>query len=183
MKQALLLSMALVISIITYAQEKLTFSEVVTVDSTTKDQLFDKGREWFVDNFKDSKNVLEVNDKATGELLGKGSIKYSPDVSAAAAVTGWITFSIKIKVKDGKYKYEIGDFVHEANKGGSCSVSFGEITTTVEAPELHYGFMCNGNQGWRNKVWNDMKAKIDLTAKSFIASLNKKMNTKADKDF
>jgi hypothetical protein len=51
----------------------IKFTEVVNVDAT-KEQLFLRARAWFNDAFKSSKDVLQIQDKGTGEIAGNGSI-------------------------------------------------------------------------------------------------------------
>lgn len=90
--------------------DKILYDEIVTTDSTqTKEQLFIRIRQWFVENFTDSKNVLEVNDKDNGLLTGKGTYKYAM-LNGLNTHEGYTTFVINAAVKDGKFRYQLYNF-------------------------------------------------------------------------
>lgn len=97
----------------------IEFTEVVNIDSATKVQLFEQGRRWFAATFGDSKSVLEISDKESGELTGKGNVKFYHTLNNTitdyeSEYSGIITFQISILFKDGKYKVTITNFTHEA---------------------------------------------------------------------
>src|SRR6266542_1007820 len=102
-------------SLISAAQNDtlITYSEIVNVDSTTKDQLFQNARQWYNEIFVSSKEVLQIVDKETGELSGKGLLKsyYDYRVMGKRKYDCYYKFSIDIKVKDGKYKYTFSNFI------------------------------------------------------------------------
>lgn len=99
-----------------FAQAKpvpLTYSEVVEVsDSTTRGELFLRGREWFAETFKSSKEVLQINDKESGELVGKGifNITYIVNYWGLHDQKADVDFTLSLWVKDGRYKYEMSNF-------------------------------------------------------------------------
>lgn len=120
----------LLISVNTYSQDysltellprdkndKIYFSEVVTTDGLSKDVLYQNSRVFFADVFKSSNNVIQLDDKEKGILIGKGFSNVYAKASVrdgiyiildyTATVQMW--FSIKIQFKDGRYKYEIYD--------------------------------------------------------------------------
>lgn len=86
----------------------------------------------FNENFKSSKHVLQIEDKETGELAGKGTmevqfiIKYLGERSYPSDVD----FKMNVWVKDGRYKYQITDFIAKSND--KQSLNFGLITTSDE---------------------------------------------------
>ena len=85
--------------------ESMEFSSVVQVDGVNASDLYVRAKIWFADSFVDSKNVLEVEDKDAGILIGKGSIAYEPNVyMSSGLIRGHIRFTIKVMVKDGRYK-------------------------------------------------------------------------------
>ncbi|MCY2955669.1 MAG: DUF4468 domain-containing protein [Planctomycetota bacterium] len=54
---------------------KITYTEVVKVDSATKDQLYSRALEWFANTFKSAKNAIDLSDR------GSGFIKANNDVN------------------------------------------------------------------------------------------------------
>lgn len=78
---------------------RVEYQEVIEIPEASAKDLYAKARLWFADTYKDSKEVLELDDPTSGVLVG----------------TGWSTFfytvqlhiTTKIEVKDGRYRYTI----------------------------------------------------------------------------
>jgi hypothetical protein len=62
--------------------------------------IFTAARAWFAKAFRDSKAVLEVQDKETGQLMGKGVTMNA----IGGTLGGGIRVLITIDTKDGKYR-------------------------------------------------------------------------------
>lgn len=82
--------------------KEITYSEIVKVDSATKEELFYRARTWFVKTYADAKNVIQIQDKESGEIVGKGSSKIPFMISYIL-----LNHAIYIYAKDGRYKYII----------------------------------------------------------------------------
>lgn len=151
---------------------------VVEVSPNLKSgQLFSIARQWVADNYLEYKDGI-IADPSTGELIGKGSFKYHADVPyGGGPASGKIMYSIKIFVKDGKYKYEFSHFVHSGTDMGShVAANFGLITESQE-PTSDIGPGSDAN--FRANVWQDIKKKIDSEMHSTIQSLNDFISQKA----
>lgn len=97
---------------------KISYSEVVIVPAVSKQELFHRATMWFTLNFKSSKDVVQLSDENSGEIIGKGS--FNVDYTGLGAKNiGFVSFTILVSVKDGKYKYQITDFWHD---GGVSNV-------------------------------------------------------------
>lgn len=158
----------------------ISYSEIVTVDSASKNDLFIKARQWVNETFKSSKDVLQINDKETGELSGKGimpvivHMKYLGD----RTYTFEANFAINIWVKDGRYKYEFKNF--NVYFPDSHDESLGILTSSEECP-TKFGF---NSQKKTNEIWQSAKKGTDYQAKIIIASLKVAMQKKkSDSDF
>jgi hypothetical protein len=90
----------------------LFYTEVVTVDSISSKELYLRARQFFVDNFKSANDVIQVDDKEAGVLIGKGLSQYYIKIAGVNNGPHQLWYTIKIMVKDGRYKYEIYDFFH-----------------------------------------------------------------------
>jgi hypothetical protein len=86
---------------------KIIFTEVVIVDSIQKDQLYSRTKLWFADNFKSTKDVIQLDDKENGIVLGKGNI-LKRESGIQPVIKTW-KFSVKVQIKDNKYKVDIYD--------------------------------------------------------------------------
>lgn len=120
MKQFLLISLSIIYVVtFSYAQKNITpvvngsiyYSEVVTVDSSLKKgDLYINAKKFFVDAFHSGKDVIQLDDKESGNVIGKGyfTIVWKANFMYSYEMQIWHT--IKVSVKDSKYKYEITDF-------------------------------------------------------------------------
>jgi hypothetical protein len=155
------------------AQDTLiSYSGVVMVDSVSKNELFLRGRQWFNETFKSSKDVLQINDKETGELAGKGIIflplhmKYLGDREYIFNEE----FSANVWVKDDKYKFEFKNF----NVYYPPNEVLGTLTSAKECPQK-FGL---NSQKKTDELWESAKQQTDLHVRVFITSLQNAMQQK-----
>ena len=109
----------------------LNFNEVIQIDNTKKDELYIRSKQFFVDTFKSANDVIQMDDKEAGVVIGKGyNDIYIKIMGVNNAVQMWYT--IKIQSKEGRYKYEIYDIyfkIYPSQYGGSTEA------TTIRAEE------------------------------------------------
>jgi uncharacterized protein with TBP-like fold DUF4468 len=186
MYKYIFLPLALIFSLRSYSQDSLrtpvAYSEVIKIDTTlSSNELYLRARAWFAESYRSAQDVIQMDDKENGKIIGKGNIKYTSRIFAGSGGTkGWIRYTISIQVKNGRYKYEISDFYHEGNPLNSGDqLSFGLITNEIECPYKIGMWM---SKGWRNKVWNDIKQTIDTNIRSLIESLKLSMGKTIKKD-
>jgi hypothetical protein len=172
MKKSILpFALLTLLTINVFAQEPLTYTEVVQVDSVSKTELYNRAKVWFATAYNSSNDVLQMDNKEGGELIGKAILNYRPTVLSRSEQTrGNIKYTIKIFIKDGRYKYEITNFIHDPYGNQYGKSSMGLITTEKECPTPR-----PMEKAWSNKVWNDIKNQIDSNMKSLIVSLKKDM--------
>jgi len=95
------------------------------IDSSFKKEkpdVYKAAKLWFADFFKDSKTVLQVDDKNLGELVGKGNFPFS--VTYNGADMGCMCqFTVKISCRKDRYRIQIYDISTKAdNEDGFTSV-------------------------------------------------------------
>jgi len=98
---------------------KITYSEVVKVDSVSKQELFSRAREWFAKAYKNSSKVIQMEDKESGKIVGKALMQVYHKALGMTFESGYINYTISIYIKDGKYKYEFVDFYHTGQYVGN----------------------------------------------------------------
>lgn len=180
MKKVIFLFVVLLmtISFNSFGQSPLIYSEVIKVDSVSKDELYNRSSSWFATVYNNSKAVIQLENKTEGQIIGKASMRYTPTIlNASGRTAGIINYTIKLFLKDGRYKYEITDFIHVPTTNSSYGdLSFGIITTDSISPIQHKGMY----KSWNDKVWNDIKTQIDKNIIPLIESLKTKMQQKAE---
>ena len=165
-----------------WGQTALSFTEVVTVDSSMKkNDLFTAARAWVNKSFASGKDVTQIADKESGEISVKGVMSMDFEKLNAQSLCGYIHFSLSILIKDGKYKYTFSDFKHEAvPHNGHTGYDLGVITTDVEYPHEHTFW---GPNSWYTDRWNEMKVRINSVVSEMKASLKAAMNKKVNSDW
>jgi hypothetical protein len=149
---------------------KITYQSVVQVDGTSKNDLYKRGKTWFINTFSSSENVIEYEDKEEGIIMGKGLFPVKANMVSA----GHVRFTIKIEFKDGRYRYTLTDFWHT----GEYDSSYDSNTVGDLKEEKPGGFM--GGMGKR--AWNKIKEQTNFHATQMLASLKEKMDAKAAND-
>jgi len=81
--------------------KKVTYSDVVSIVSSNKDQLYNNAKIWFINNFKSANDVIQLDDKQAGHIIGKG-LTQLPDSR--------LWFTVDLQLKDGRYKYTLTNF-------------------------------------------------------------------------
>jgi hypothetical protein len=119
MKKTILLTCLIINSIATFAQDenvfpekdgKVYYSEIITVDTgISKNDLFVAARKWFANAYKSANDVIQMQDKESGEIVGKGIVTWLYRIPLNPSVTVNVYHTVSIIVKDGRYKYEITD--------------------------------------------------------------------------
>ncbi len=173
MKKILLL-LLIVVPVISYTQEKLIFEEVIDEGDTNKGELFIRGREWFDENFKSAKDVLQIQDKENGELSGKGimSVEYEWRYMGKRKSFTDVSFRMNLWVKDGRYKYEMTDFYVMSD---TRSIEFGNLTSSNETNVKFPGY----NRKKLNEMYLSIKTGAIVKAKAMIGELKLKMDKKS----
>ncbi|PTR01399.1 uncharacterized protein with TBP-like fold DUF4468 [Mucilaginibacter yixingensis] len=160
-----------------YSGNPYYFSEIVKVDSAQlKSNLYAKSIQWFALTFKDSKSVLQMQDERNGLVIGKGTFPFQT-TSGTKYYPGtieYVTFTIKIQVKDGKYKYEISDY----NVAGYGLIKDGVITKYPKVP-----FMAKKIHDLADKNFLSLQASVKANAELISSSLKNAMNKPLNDSF
>lgn len=159
-----------------FAQDPFTITEVVQAEGLTTDQLYKNAKDWLIRTFVDAKEVIQYENREEGEIQGKAVTKYnSPVLVGSIPVSGYISYLVIIKVKDGRYKYEFTNFLHSGTDGQYSTINFGLITTDIEAPKIK-GQM----KGWCQKQWDHMKKTSSVEVNNIVISLKEAMAQKPE---
>lgn len=147
------------------ATGKIMFAEKIKIDSVSKDELFNRASTWFVKRFNSSKDVIQKTDKAEGVIIGKALFMHymtgllGENIDAGSE----IRYVLTINVKDGKYKYELTDFIYN---GKFKTIELGQANTkTANAT---------------NKYWNRARQSCLDEANAIITSLKEAMKKTTD---
>lgn len=138
--------------------QKITYTEVVTSEGISKDELYKRAAEW-------SKKYTKIEDnKADGKYVSKAIIKSKyPAPMKGYFHDGEIIAKVMIACKEGKYKYEITDITHSSTRGNGGKIEnkipeCGKYTLTLE--------------GW-GAIRGQVKTEIPKLVESLKAAMTK----------
>jgi hypothetical protein len=151
---------------------KVTYTGIIQVDSSDKSKLYNKAKKWFIEQYKSAKDVIQLDDKENGEIIGKGYFEtvWQMGFGIAQKVNDWHT--VKVSVKDNKFKYEITDFRVKYYVSSSQYSRGSDVDVSIE----DFG---------KNREKNAKKyyAQVDKEVISIISSLEKFMKAPAKDDW
>ena len=136
---------------------RVTYTEVVEVEGASKDQLFARAKKWFATTYKSSNDVIQLDDKENGEIVGKGNFGIT-----YYARNPHIGHTISILVKDGRYKYAITGFTYTDDQGDKFNIE--------DFPK-----------GWAGK--KKLYTSVDENIKLIVASIEKAMKADQNDDW
>lgn len=149
------------------AENKVTYTAVVETPGVSNEELYNRSKEWFIRTFTDGNQVLHLDDKASGKLIGKALVKgQSKGFACGANYT--FPFVITVEVKDGRYRYTLSDI--EYKSWVESQKRF--ITGTLEEHTRITG--CE-------KAYNEMYAQLHRSLSGLLTSLQQGMEATAQK--
>lgn len=149
---------------------KIVFSEVVQVDGKSKNDLYFSARKWFVNSFKSSQNVIQLDDKDEGLIVGKANLDVRLS-SKHRQNAGHVSFTVKIEFKDGRYRYNFTNLWHEA--GSTKIVTPGDLKLNKPGG----GMLSMGMKNWRG-----IKDQTNSTILLMTQELKKAMESNESQD-
>lgn len=154
----------------------ITYTAVESVDTTIgKLELYSRAREWFAKAYKSSQNVIQMDDKESGKIVGKALMQVYHKALGSNYPSGYINYTISIYFKDGRYKYEISNFYHTGQlvSGGNRIEDFGPCEEMINTKKKTWGVSYQ-------KTFNYYLSQLDTNIKLLILDLKESMNKVAD---
>ncbi|HSW67478.1 MAG TPA: DUF4468 domain-containing protein [Bacteroidales bacterium] len=116
------------------------YSEVVQMEGKTAQQLYTTAREWFAKTFVSANDVIQMEDPTSGKIIGKGSNHVVESYIVGKGITAIFTtidwypnYTLKIEVKDGRYKYELTDIkIKSSSAAGTTEIPFADYIAKTD---------------------------------------------------
>jgi hypothetical protein len=157
--------------------DKINFSEVVVVDKASKDELYTKAKIWLAEKFISANDVIQFDDKENGIVLGKGAIR-KKEGGLSPTIKNW-RFTVKIQVKEGKYKVDFYDIIYYYEMPENVSVTSSPPVMLDEYFNDPKSYRKNGTlKPVSQEFANDTLAEFS----AILKSVNTALTTKPGKD-
>lgn len=140
-------------------QGEVSYSEVIELPGRGKDDLYNAARLWYANTYRNSKEVLEVDDRDAGRLIGTGFSTIDPPSKRKL----WAT--VKIEVKDGRYRYTMYDI--------SIQEPISTYNLSPSRIDVQYLFPSGSLPGWKQTL----KSMVMLSLQIKISDIKKHMET------
>ena len=148
---------------------KVTYADEIQLQGVSKDELYKRAKHWFVNTYNSSKDVIQLDDKENGEVIGKGCFKEKWMVSFYFSQNVNVWKTIKIQIKDDQFRYEISDFRMKNYYLASQNASITDVGIPLE--DWNKGHDTNNKKFY---------PKINSQIIALISSLEKSMKNKIE---
>lgn len=151
----------------------VVYERIVEAPNKSKADLYKNAKQWFVDYFKSSKDVIQNEDKEDGKIVGKGILPIPFKGAMGMNVVYDDKLTIQVDCKDNKYRLRIYEQTLSSQGGGSSQV----ITT----PESLIGKLLGKEKSpFNEKQARRMLESMNATITTSIFAFNKAMIAKTD---
>ena len=103
------------------------YQKVVDVPNVSKNQIFESSHQWFAKSFQNSNSVIKYENKETGSLIGKGSMKLvcpAEVYDLDCHIPTNLDFTVKVDSKNEKVRVTFEELViHKLPVSGGRSES------------------------------------------------------------
>lgn len=153
------------------AQESIKFSKVIQAEGMDKTALFVALNDWFATNYNSAQDVLQMSDKEAGVIIGKGNFDYTYGDAMHSSFDGIIKYTIKVYVKDNRYKVDLMSFNHEGKSMSVGVLSDKEVFKEKGSYKKYY-----------NRVWVNAKEQAEQYANGIYDHTEKTVNSSAQSE-
>ena len=166
--------------IFTYGQVKLTidkitdkavYTEVISIDSTNVENLYNRAKFFVANSYKSSKTVTDLSDDKLHSIIIKAYMTAHFKSWGNIFEAGGFNYTLKIYCKDNRYKYEITDLTHTGMYDTKNNHSGGGIEN--EKPICGTFFITKGQ-------WEYMKQDCVSNIETLIVYLKRAMINKSE---
>ncbi len=188
MKKILFLLVIALMSLETMAQKPLSYSEVINAEGKSAKELYKEVKRWFSLTFVSAQDVIQYDD-ASNEIIGKAVFEYECKSLTWSASSGIVRYVVSVKMKDGRVKMTIENFIHESTdptwgKGWSNGIVYEKPLSDDEMKTIGMGGLKKRqyraiDERVRPLVLNQI-ATLLVSLKQHLANIDKKKSEEDD---
>jgi len=162
-----------------YVDGKVKYSEVIQVEGSKAGLLYGKAKLWFASAFRSAQDVIQLDDRENGNILGKGLIMKEEKSGLTQIRKTWY-FTVKVQVKDGRYRAEIYDVTYTFEMPGN---NIGAGVSKINLDEYFQNPMIYTKNGRLKDVAATFANETNDYMKGLLAELKKTMTQQLESDF
>lgn len=107
----LIVIIGLMVGLTTFSQlhtkdGQIFYEQIDSLPGMSQSEIYKRSRAWVADAFKDAKEVIQLDSKEDGEIIGKGNFTFYYTM-LALPVKSTCFFTIKLSSRDGKHRSQV----------------------------------------------------------------------------
>jgi len=158
----------------------VTFMRIVELDSMKSAEIFNRAQEYFTYHYGSGESVLQVNDRETGRLLGKGLYTKTAVINGIPYIITDTWHILRIDVKDSKARLTLSLTEYSGTSEFDNSVNhFNDLVSSK--------YPINADSNWKNafgQAFAESYKRANLTLDALEKTLKEGTTFKnADKDW
>jgi hypothetical protein len=145
---------------------KVFYSEVISLENTSKEIIYNNVKLFFADSFKSSNNVIQVDDKEAGIVLGKGNTNISIR-SGKHTFKAKVDFTLKVSIKENKVKIDMYNIIYNGNTEAEVNFNTESDRRYNDPKTKDYArIIMDDYIDGTNNIFNELKSKLLQTFNS-----------------
>lgn len=167
MKKCLFLMLVLISSVSVIGQDRpFQCDTVIQAKGKSVAEIYASVKVWVATVFNSANDVIQMDDAQNGIMICKGRFHYkAPGGVNLRSMSGYVDYTMKVQVREGRYKVTIGDFIHQSTSTQfTSSWSFGLIYDREE--------YTGGGDRRKKKVWPDLLRNCKIQCKSLVEGIS-----------
>ncbi len=153
------------------AAQNLSYSTVLQAEGKSAKDIYSSVKMWSAAAFPSVKEATQIDDPEGCFIAYSTNIEYRYGSIGMASYDGWVYFVLIIQCRDGRYKVDMTNIVHQNKPNAINNSQLG----TVLADE-------NAYKGFDKKVASDIIIKIAALFDQFCGDLQEAMNIAVSPD-
>jgi len=102
------------------------------LETKSQDQLYSITKVWLSQAFKNSNNVIEVDEKESGIISGNGNVSFNWGNVLTGLHSDPLFFTFKCQMKDGKYRLTVNNLQNENTLTGRNGIEYLFVDRSVK---------------------------------------------------
>lgn len=166
MKRVLFISIFAALSIICSAQEAYTLSSVIQAEGKSSEQIYSAVKSWSLKALRSVKDAQQMDDPEAKILSYRISADYSYGSFSMIAYDGWYSYQLIVQCRDGRFKAEITNVIHENKPGNAKNCSLGLVLSDS-----------NAYKSYNKKVVEDIQNKLSTSFDNLCKEIENIVNS------
>ena len=147
-------------------EEPLQCDTVIQAPGKSVSEIYTTVKAWVATSYNSANSVIQMDDAPNGIMICKGRFQYeAPGGINYQYMDGYVDYTLKIQVREGRYKVMVGNFIHQSTSPQFTKAwTFGQITESDE-------YQGKGDRR-KKKVWPNLVISCKMEYMAIVVGLS-----------